>query len=61
MLDLVAPPAANEANLARIPNARYVPVPDCAHILPWEKPEALVEAARPFLLEAARAVGSVAG
>ena len=59
-LDLVAPPAANEANLARIPDARYVPVVDCAHIVPWERPEALVEAARPFLLEAGQAVGSAA-
>ena len=33
--------------------ARYVQLEDCAHILPWEKPGALLEVARPFLLEAA--------
>ena len=52
--DAVAPPAASEKTAAAIPRARYVQVEDCAHILPWEKPEALLEAARPFLLDAAR-------
>jgi len=52
--DGVAPPAASEKTAAAIPNARYVQIEDCAHILPWEKPETLLEAARPFLLEAIR-------
>ena len=51
--DAVAPPAASEKTAAAIPNARYVQVEDCAHILPWEKPVTLLEAARPFLLAAA--------
>jgi len=51
--DAVAPPAASEKTAAAIPNARYVQLEDCAHILPWEKPGALLEVARPFLLEAA--------
>lgn len=50
--DAVAPPAASEQVASRIPDARFVRVPDCGHILPWEKPKALVAAARP-LLEAA--------
>jgi len=31
-----------------------VEIPDCGHIVPWEKPETLLEAARPFLVEASR-------
>ena len=53
--DGVAPPAACEKTAAAIPSARYLQIEDCAHIVPWEKPEALLEAARPFLLEAAGA------
>jgi pimeloyl-ACP methyl ester carboxylesterase len=48
-LDAVSPPAVNEANAAAIPNARVVQIPDCAHNIPWEKPEALREAVRSFL------------
>jgi len=48
-LDAVSPPAVNEANAAAVPDARVVQIPDCAHIVPWEKPEALREAVRPFL------------
>jgi 3-oxoadipate enol-lactonase len=51
--DMVSPPSANEANAARLPNARYVPVEDCAHIVMLERPDELVELARPFLLEVA--------
>ena len=51
-LDAVAPPAASEKTAAAIPNARYVPIPDCAHIVPWEQPDALLEAGLPFLREA---------
>ena len=53
--DAVAPPAATEKTAAAIPNARYVQVEDCAHILPWENPAALLEEATPFLREAAGA------
>ena len=53
--DGVAPPAASEKTAAEISNARYVQVEDCAHILPWEKPAALLEAARPFLRRAVEA------
>jgi len=34
---------------ARIADARYVEVPDCAHILPWEKPDVLREHVLDFL------------
>jgi pimeloyl-ACP methyl ester carboxylesterase len=52
-LDGVAPPELNRRNAERIPRATFVEIPDCGHIVPWEKPEALLEAARPFLVEAA--------
>jgi 3-oxoadipate enol-lactonase len=52
-LDAVVPPEANEANAARIRNSRSVMVDDSAHLLPWEKPDVLLEIARPFLREAA--------
>jgi 3-oxoadipate enol-lactonase len=55
-LDAVVPPDANEANGARIPNARAVTVDDSAHLLPWEKPDALLAIALPFLREAAAGV-----
>jgi 3-oxoadipate enol-lactonase len=48
-LDLASPPAMNRENAARLPNATLVEVPDSAHIVPWEKPEALLGAALPFL------------
>jgi len=50
--DGVAPPAASQKTADAIPNGRYVQVEDCAHILPWENPAALLEAARLFLREA---------
>ena len=50
--DGVSPPAANEANAARIPDARYLQIEDCGHILPLEKPQALLDAALPFLRDA---------
>lgn len=49
--DGVSPPAATEANAARIPDAGFAIVEDCGHILTWEKPEALAQAAWPFLRE----------
>ena len=49
--DGVSPPPATEANAARIPGGGSVIVEDCGHILTWEKPEALAEAAWPFLRE----------
>ena len=49
--DGVSPPAATEANAARIPDAGFEIVEDCGHILTWEKPEALAQAAWPFLRE----------
>jgi 3-oxoadipate enol-lactonase len=52
--DGVAPPELNRRNAARIPSCRFVEIADCGHVLPWEKPEALLEAARPFLVEATR-------
>jgi pimeloyl-ACP methyl ester carboxylesterase len=52
-LDAVASPEANEANVGRLPNARYVSVGGCAHILPLENPQAVLDAALPFLREAA--------
>jgi len=52
--DGVAPPELNRRNAERIPTGTFVEIPDCGHIVPWEKPEALLEAARPFLAGAAR-------
>ena len=52
--DGVAPPELNARNAERIARASFVEIPDCGHIVPWEKPEALLEAVRPFLREAAR-------
>lgn len=52
--DAVAPPEANRRNAERIPRASFVEIPDCGHLVPWEQPETLLEAVRPFLLEAAR-------
>jgi len=47
--DAVAPPAATERAASRIREGTFVPGADCGHVLPWEKPEALVAAARPLL------------
>lgn len=52
--DGVAPQELNRRNAERVPGGTFVEIPDCGHIVPWEKPEALLEAARPFLVEAAR-------
>lgn len=48
-LDLVSPPATNEATAEAIPNSRFVPVEGAAHILPWDNPDAILAAAVPFL------------
>jgi 3-oxoadipate enol-lactonase len=53
VLDGVAPPAAQEEAGSRIANARYVEVPDCGHILPWEKPDVLRHEVLGFLRERA--------
>ena len=52
-LDGVAPPELNRRNAGRIRNASIVEIPNCGHIVPWEKPEALLDAVRPFLRVAA--------
>lgn len=49
--DGVAPPAAAREHAAAIAGARFVEVADCGHILPWERPDELLAAVRPFLLE----------
>ncbi|MDX6621786.1 MAG: 3-oxoadipate enol-lactonase, partial [Gaiellales bacterium] len=49
--DGVSPPATTEANARRIRDSRFAIVADCGHVLTWEKPEALAEAAWPFLRE----------
>jgi 3-oxoadipate enol-lactonase len=51
--DGVAPPDANRRNAERIPTGSHVEFADCGHIVPWEKPEALLESVRSFLLGAA--------
>jgi 3-oxoadipate enol-lactonase len=53
--DGVAPPELNRRNAGRVRTGSYVEIADCGHIVPWEKPEALLEAVRPFLLAATRA------
>jgi pimeloyl-ACP methyl ester carboxylesterase len=53
--DGVSPPAATEANAGDIPDCRFAIVPDCGHIMTWERPGALADAAWPFLREHARA------
>jgi 3-oxoadipate enol-lactonase len=50
-LDQASPPAMNEANAARLPNALVVQLADCAHIIPWEKPTELLDAVSGFLRE----------
>jgi 3-oxoadipate enol-lactonase len=49
--DGVAPPPAQEATAAALQDATRIEVPDCGHILPWEKPEALRDAVLRFLRE----------
>lgn len=48
-LDGVSPPGVNEANAAQLASARVEVVPDCAHIVPREKPAQLLAAVQPFL------------
>jgi 3-oxoadipate enol-lactonase len=50
-LDMASPPTLNHENASRLPNASVVEIADCAHIIPWEKPDELLAAARPFLLD----------
>ena len=50
-LDAVSPPSVNRETAERIAGARVVEIDDCAHIIPWEKPDELQGAVRPFLRE----------
>lgn len=52
--DGVTPPEVNRRNAGRIERASFVEVPDCGHILPWERPEVLLQAVRSFVLENVR-------
>jgi 3-oxoadipate enol-lactonase len=49
--DGVSPPAATEANAARVADGRFAIVEDCGHIMTWERPAELAAAAWPFLLD----------
>ena len=49
--DGVSPPAVTEANAGRIPGGEFTIVEDCGHLLTWEKPAELADAAWPFLRE----------
>ncbi len=49
--DPVSPPAANLASVERLPNATYVSVAECGHIIPLERPQELLDSVRPFLRE----------
>lgn len=51
-LDGVAPPAATRETAARLAQAEVLELPGCAHIIPWEKPAEVLEAARRFLRDA---------
>jgi pimeloyl-ACP methyl ester carboxylesterase len=48
-LDQASPPAMNRENAARMPKATLVEIAGCAHQIQWEKPDELLDAARPFL------------
>ena len=48
-LDGVVPPAAAESIAARIPSCELHVLEGCGHVVPWEKPQDLLELARPFL------------
>jgi 3-oxoadipate enol-lactonase len=47
--DGVTPPAAQEETAAALADAFRVEVPDCGHILPWEKPDVLRDEVVRFL------------
>jgi pimeloyl-ACP methyl ester carboxylesterase len=51
--DQASPPSANHANAALIGDVRVVELPDCAHIMPWEKPAELVAEIDALLRDAA--------
>jgi pimeloyl-ACP methyl ester carboxylesterase len=51
-LDQASPIAVNRENAERLPNAELVEIADCAHIIPWEKPDELLAAMLPFLRRA---------
>lgn len=54
-LDVPSSPSLNEANAARMREARHVLIPDCGHIVSLERPDALLGAMLPFLRETATA------
>jgi pimeloyl-ACP methyl ester carboxylesterase len=47
--DLLAPPAAVAAGHARIPDHRLVTIPNAAHSIHWERPDAVADAITAFL------------
>ena len=49
--DAVSPPQVTETNAGRVQDGRATILEDCGHILTWERPEALAEAAWPLLRE----------
>jgi 3-oxoadipate enol-lactonase len=51
--DQASPPAANQANVALLRSGRLVELQECAHIMPWEKPDELLAAIDAFLQDVA--------
>ncbi len=47
--DTICPRVIGDAIVARVAGARMVVIPDCGHNPMWERPEAFLEAAAPFL------------
>jgi pimeloyl-ACP methyl ester carboxylesterase len=47
--DTICPWVIGDAIVARVAGARMVVIPDCGHNPMWERPEAFLEAAAPFL------------
>jgi pimeloyl-ACP methyl ester carboxylesterase len=48
-LDVPSPPAPNVANAGKVRVGRCVLIADCGHIVPLEKPQALLGAMQPLL------------
>lgn len=47
--DAITPPALHREMLALVPTARYVEIPDCGHLSPLERPQAVSDALRAWL------------
>ena len=47
--DAITPPAQLREMLALVPAARYVEIPDCGHLSPLERPDAVSDALRTWL------------